>query len=58
MATIEEQLPLNSKNNIGGDNYNFDTLALHAGAYPDPTTGAILTPIYQTTTYRQVYPSQ
>ncbi|HEX2640612.1 MAG TPA: PLP-dependent aspartate aminotransferase family protein, partial [Pyrinomonadaceae bacterium] len=28
-------------------------LALHAGALPDPTTGAILTPIYQTTTYRQ-----
>lgn len=30
-----------------------ETLALHAGAYPDPTTGALLTPIYQTTTYRQ-----
>lgn len=33
--------------------YNFDTLALHAGTFPDPVTGAILTPIYQTTTYRQ-----
>lgn len=31
----------------------FDTLALHAGTGPDPTTGAIITPIYQTTTYRQ-----
>jgi len=31
----------------------FDTLALHAGFVPDPTTGALLTPIYQTTTYRQ-----
>ncbi|MDM7923675.1 MAG: PLP-dependent transferase [Pyrinomonadaceae bacterium] len=30
-----------------------ETRALHAGAIPDPTTGAILTPIYQTTTYRQ-----
>lgn len=30
-----------------------ETRALHAGAVPDPTTGAILTPIYQTTTYRQ-----
>ncbi len=30
-----------------------ETLALHAGTEPDPTTGAILTPIYQTTTYRQ-----
>jgi len=34
-------------------NFNFDTLALHAGAVPDPATGAILPPIYQTTTYRQ-----
>jgi cystathionine beta-lyase/cystathionine gamma-synthase len=33
--------------------YSFDTLALHAGSTPDPTTGALLTPIYQTTTYRQ-----
>ncbi len=33
--------------------HSFDTLALHAGAYADPTTGALLTPIYQTTTYRQ-----
>ena len=32
---------------------SFDTLALHAGATVDPTTGALLTPIYQTTTYRQ-----
>ncbi|HEV8203124.1 MAG TPA: PLP-dependent aspartate aminotransferase family protein [Pyrinomonadaceae bacterium] len=32
---------------------SFDTLALHAGAVADPTTGALLTPIYQTTTYRQ-----
>lgn len=28
-----------------------DTLALHAGIKPDPTTGAILPPIYQTATY-------
>jgi cystathionine beta-lyase/cystathionine gamma-synthase len=34
-------------------NYNFNTLALHAGTIPDPVTGAMLTPIYQTTTYRQ-----
>ena len=34
-------------------NFSFDTLALHAGAEPDPATGAILPPIYQTTTYRQ-----
>ncbi|SIO61131.1 O-acetylhomoserine sulfhydrylase [Paraburkholderia phenazinium] len=29
----------------------FDTLALHAGAAPDPTTGARATPIYQTTSF-------
>lgn len=29
------------------------TLALHAGAGPDPATGALLTPIYQTTTFVQ-----
>ena len=29
----------------------FDTLAVHAGARPDPTTGARQTPIYQTTSY-------
>jgi O-acetylhomoserine (thiol)-lyase len=29
----------------------FDTLAIHAGAKPDPTTGARATPIYQTTSF-------
>jgi len=33
--------------------YSFETLALHAGTSADPVTGAMLTPIYQTTTYRQ-----
>ena len=31
----------------------FNTRQVHAGASPDPTTGAILTPIYQSTTYVQ-----
>jgi len=31
--------------------YHFDTLALHAGQQPDPTTGARAVPIYQTTSY-------
>ncbi|MEL6201286.1 MAG: O-acetylhomoserine aminocarboxypropyltransferase [Pseudomonadota bacterium] len=30
----------------------FDTLAIHAGAQPDPTTGARATPIYQTTAFQ------
>ena len=29
----------------------FETLALHAGQEPDPTTGARAVPIYQTTSY-------
>lgn len=31
--------------------YKFNTLAVHAGAQPDPTTGARATPIYQTTSF-------
>jgi O-acetylhomoserine (thiol)-lyase len=31
--------------------YGFDTLQVHAGAKPDPATGARATPIYQTTAY-------
>jgi O-acetylhomoserine (thiol)-lyase len=31
--------------------YGFDTLQVHAGARPDPATGARATPIYQTTAY-------
>lgn len=34
-------------------NMKFATKALHAGITPDPSTGAIMTPIYQTTTYVQ-----
>lgn len=33
------------------DTPGFDTLAIHAGAQPDPTTGARATPIYQTTSF-------
>lgn len=31
----------------------FETKAIHAGQEPDPTTGAVMTPIYQTSTYKQ-----
>src|SRR5262252_6677384 len=56
MATIEKDLNGDFSSQISDDRldeYRFDTQALHAGVTPDPTTGAILTPIYQTTTYRQ-----
>lgn len=34
----------------------FGTKTIHAGQEPDPTTGAIMTPIYQTSTYIQASP--
>jgi cystathionine gamma-lyase len=34
----------------------FGTKAIHAGLEPDPATGAIMTPIYQTSTYVQAAP--
>ncbi|MBK8145202.1 MAG: cystathionine gamma-synthase [Bacteroidetes bacterium] len=37
-------------------NYSLDTQLIHAGVEPDPTTGAIMTPIYQTSTYVQEAP--
>jgi len=38
--------------------HRFGTLAVHAGQAPDPSTGAIMTPIYQTSTYVQAAPGQ
>src|SRR5262245_55979016 len=36
-----------------GTDFRFPTAAIHGGRRPDPATGAILTPIYQSTTYVQ-----
>ncbi|MEO8151386.1 MAG: cystathionine gamma-synthase [Bacteroidia bacterium] len=36
----------------------FETKAIHAGQEPDPTTGAVMTPIYQTSTYWQESPGK
>src|SRR6187200_1708979 len=36
-----------------GPTARFNTICLHAGQEPDPSTGAIVTPIYQTSTYVQ-----
>ena len=37
-------------------NEHFETRCVHAGQSPDPTTGSIMTPIYQTSTYAQPSP--
>src|SRR5690606_12728110 len=44
------QMPLTS---YVAPDAQIEPAALHSGTEPDPTTGAILTPIYQSTTYRQ-----
>ena len=36
----------------------FETLAIHAGQEPDPTTGAVMTPVYLTSTYAQSGPGE
>lgn len=38
------------------DEFGFSTRAIHAGQEPDPTTGAIMTPVYLTSTYVQSSP--
>lgn len=38
--------------------YKFATKAIHAGQQADPTTGAVMTPIYQTSTYQQSSPGE
>ena len=37
---------------------HFETLAIHAGQQPDPTTGAVMTPVYFTSTYAQSGPGE
>ena len=39
--------------NYGSAAAGFNTLAIHAGQEPDPLTGAVAVPIYQTSTYKQ-----
>src|SRR5713101_3532818 len=40
------------------DSDHFETLAIHAGQRPDPTTGAVMTPVYLTSTYAQEGPGE
>ncbi len=43
---------------VNYDDYDFDTRSIFAGQRPDPTTGALMTPIYQTSTYVQRSPGE
>ncbi len=40
------------------DGDRFETMAIHAGQRPDPTTGAVMTPVYLTSTYAQSGPGE
>jgi cystathionine beta-lyase/cystathionine gamma-synthase len=40
------------------DSHQFETLTIHAGQAPDPATGAIMTPIFQSSTFVQSAPGQ
>src|SRR5438105_6328352 len=42
--------------NVIGNEHRFATRAIHAGQEPDPSTGAVMTPIYATSTYAQSSP--
>lgn len=40
------------------DRFGFETRAIHAGQKPDPTTGAVVTPLYLTSTYEHTAPGE
>ncbi len=44
------------KPNLSYHEWSIDTRAIHAGQEPDPATGAIMTPVFQTSTYVQSSP--
>ncbi|MGQ4660291.1 cystathionine gamma-synthase [Lysobacter sp. F6437] len=46
----------NAPRDDAGTKHGLGTLAIHAGQSPDPSTGAVMTPIYQTSTYVQSSP--
>jgi cystathionine gamma-lyase len=43
---------------LKNEKQHFETLAIHAGQKPDPTNGAIMTPVYLTSTYVQSGPGE
>ena len=42
---------------LASNRWGFDTRAIHAGQEVDPTTGAVIVPIYATSTYKQEAPN-
>jgi cystathionine gamma-lyase len=52
----EQDDGLKMKNGWNVKEFGFETRAIHAGQVPDPSTGAIMTPVYLTSTYVQASP--
>ncbi len=48
----------NQPKNRRNDNWHFNTRAIHADQHFDPATGAVITPIYATSTYAQIAPGE
>ncbi|MBC13954.1 MAG: cystathionine gamma-synthase [Rhodothermaceae bacterium] len=54
---MSDSLPLGADApGLADADFQFGTRAIHAGQQPDPTTGAIMTPVFQTSTYVQEAP--
>ena len=51
-------MPASSSNEPADAPSGFGTRAVHAGQQPDPSTGAVMTPIYQSSTYAQAAPGE
>jgi cystathionine gamma-lyase len=43
---------------MSSERERFETLAIHAGQHPDPVSGAVMTPVYLTSTYAQSGPGE
>ena len=56
MTGSSAAIPTNRVLPEAGKRSHFATRAIHAGQAPDPTTGAVMTPIYTTSTYAQESP--
>lgn len=52
----QEQYALLVRPRPSYDGWRFETLAIHAGQEPEPATGAVVVPIYQTSTFAQAAP--
>lgn len=49
---------MTDETSTGKNRLEFSTRAIHGGQWPDPTTGAVITPIYATSTYAQTSPGE